>query len=468
MTRKRTRKKGATGRQHTVPRASERMARTRPAGATVATPEGRRAAPLAVFLPAVLIRLALAPLTAWPNDTYAWVRLGWDVLAGYGPYDRLGFSYPPGWAAALALWLQPLALVFPPDRWATLPASGLTDLPIPHPVFLLATKFPAILADLGVGWLLYRQARWAAALWLFNPLVVFVSAVHGQYDAFVALTVTLSLLAARRGAAFTSGLACGLGTALKFAPVYTGPVMLAASLRQGLRTGQLRQAARRGALWGLGASLGLAPALLLLTAAFRVVVSARLDVALAGSDGLNLGALRRTPWAADWRFWTEWYPTLSQALLLLIPLLFALLVLRRGEPALVPATIGTLTAAIAFQPVTQPQYIVWIVPIALLSGSRFYAATPTALAVPALLYYDRLVGHLPSFVSQPLSVYLHRGYPFDTTMTNYLAYLGRTGVFGGQSVSDSIGLLGGLVSPVWLGLLLVSFWRALRDGRYGR
>jgi len=427
--------------------------------------ENRRAGLLALVLSAAVIRLTLAPLTAWPNDVATWVRLGWDVLAGYGPYDRLNFSYPPGWAAILALWLQPLALVLPPQRWATIPEGGFTDQLVPHPLFLIVAKFPAILADLGVGWLLYRQVRWAAALWLFNPLVIFVSAVHGQYDSFVSLTIALSLLGALSGTVFTSGLACGIGTALKFAPVFTGPVILAASLRRGFETGRLRQAATKGAEWMLGAALGLAPAVPFLHSAFMVVVSARLAAAAAGSDGLNPGALRRTPWGADWGFWSTWYPVLSQALLVLIPLLFALIVLWRGERALLPATAGTVIAAIAFQPVTQPQYIVWLVPVALLSGSRLYAVVTTALAVPALLYYDGLVGNLVRFVSQPASVYLHWGSSLEATMESYLDYLGQRGAFGGQSVSDSIALLGMLVSPVWVGLLFISFWKALRDAR---
>ncbi|MCM8748187.1 hypothetical protein NET02_03430 [Thermomicrobiaceae bacterium CFH 74404] len=423
---------------------------------------------LALFLPAALVRLVLAPLTAWPNDTYPWVTVGWDLLAGYGPYDRLGFSYPPGWAAVLALVLRPLALVFPPDRWATLPSSGLTDLPVPHPITLLAVKLPSILADLAVGWLLYRKSARAAALWLFNPLVIFVSSVHGQYDAFVSLTVLLALIAVLGGAAFLSGLACGLGTALKLTPLYAGPILLAAVVHRGLRAGKLRRAMLEPVRWGLGGLIGLLPALALLSTGFRVVVNARLGVAARTSDGLNPGALRRTPWAADWRLWTDWYPTLSQVLLIALPLAFALIVLVRGEQALIPAVTGGLTAVVVFQPVTQPQYILWVIPSALLSGSRAYAVLASVLALPALLYYDGLVGNLVAYVSQPLSLYLHRGYPFDATMTGHLDYLAQTGAFGGQSVSDSIGQFGALISPIWLCLLLVSLWKALRDGHEER
>ncbi len=418
---------------------------------------------LTILLPAALIRLALAPFTSWPNDTYPWVLVGWNLVAGYGPYGQLGFSYPPGWAAVLALVLQPLALVLSPDRWAALPRSGLTDLPVVHPVVLFAAKLPSIVADLAVGWLLFRRSWWASVLWLFNPLVVFVSSVQGQYDSFVALTVLASLLATVGGAGFLGGLACGLGTALKFVPIYLGPVLIAVTMRESLRCSRWAQAVTRAARWTAGFLLGVLPTLPLLSSGFWIVVGARLSSAEAVVGGLNFAALRRTPWASDWLIWTTWYPTVARYLVILIPLAFAAMVLWRGRPALMAAVVGSLTAMVAFQLVTQPQYIVWLIPAALLSGSRTYALAATALAVPALTYYSGLVGHLPSYVSQPLSFYLNSGYSLDSTLTHYLNYLRQPGVFGGQSVSDSIGLIGSLVSSVWLFLLLISFWKALTD-----
>jgi Gpi18-like mannosyltransferase len=56
-------------------------------------------------------------------------------------------------------------------------------------------KLPSIIADLIIGWLLYTwprsihsvSAAQRAALYLFNPIVLLISAAHGQFDALVIL-----------------------------------------------------------------------------------------------------------------------------------------------------------------------------------------------------------------------------------------------------------------------------------------
>lgn len=418
---------------------------------------------LAALVVATLLRLALAPWTAWPNDTYAWVRVGWDTLAGLGPYDRLGFSYPPGWAAILALVTRPLAVALPPEQWATYPPTGLADLPVPHPLFLLAVKLPAISADLGVGWLLSRRSRALAAFWLFNPLVVFVSAVHGQYDSLVSLTTVLALAAASSGVSAFSGLAIGTGTVLKFVPIYAGPVVLAASVAAAVRDRDWWAAVRNAAQWGAGLVVGVLPGLTALGGGLGTVVRTRASQATTTVDGLNPGALRRTPWGADSRFWNDSYPALAQVLLITLPLMFALLVLWRGKRALAPGVAGSLAVAALFQPVTQPQYVVWCIPAALLARSRAAIACVLGLSVLALWYYDALAGDLVSFVTQPLSLYAGLGPSVETTMTRYLTYLGGTGAFGGQIVSDTIGQIGTLASGVWAALVLVMVGKAIRN-----
>lgn len=53
-----------------------------------------------------------------------------------------------------------------------------------YPAFL---KLPSILADVGIGYLLYKwtKKRWAAILWLINPAVWYNSTIWGQYDSVV-------------------------------------------------------------------------------------------------------------------------------------------------------------------------------------------------------------------------------------------------------------------------------------------
>ncbi len=61
-----------------------------------------------------------------------------------------------------------------------------------HPALV---KLPSILAEVGIGWLIYRiilwlglsekKARWGAALFLFNPAVFYNSSIWGQTDGLI-------------------------------------------------------------------------------------------------------------------------------------------------------------------------------------------------------------------------------------------------------------------------------------------
>ena len=62
---------------------------------------------------------------------------------------------------------------------------------------IILVKVPFVLADLGIGWLIYRvvsdlfknkeKAFWGSLLFLFNPIVIYNSAVWGQTDSLVNL-----------------------------------------------------------------------------------------------------------------------------------------------------------------------------------------------------------------------------------------------------------------------------------------
>jgi dolichyl-phosphate-mannose--protein O-mannosyl transferase len=94
-------------------------------------------------------------------------------------YDTIGFAdYPPGYFYVLAAvgWI-----------WQLVKGAHL-DSPY---VTLLLMKLPAILADLGVGALLYAIARrftsqgvalGIAAFYLLNPAIIYISALWGQVD----------------------------------------------------------------------------------------------------------------------------------------------------------------------------------------------------------------------------------------------------------------------------------------------
>src|SRR5262249_40449574 len=104
-------------------------------------------------------------------------------------YAKTGFAdYPPGYFYILGL----IGAIWAPFR-AHDPTYSLLGVLV---------KMPAILADLGVGAFLFTLGRrfaapgiafGAAALYVFNPAVIFISADWGQVDA---ISGGLALLAA--------------------------------------------------------------------------------------------------------------------------------------------------------------------------------------------------------------------------------------------------------------------------------
>ena len=152
-----------------------------------------------VLLAGLALRLVCAPLASFEFDLD--VLRGWAVRLTTVPlasfYDTQALTdHLPG-----DLWLLwALARVY---RLAT------ADLELRDPSFLLLLKLVPAFADVGIAALLYLLGRRvgeagtglrAAALYLFNPAVLFLTAVWGQWDplsAGLALAAVLLLLAGR-------------------------------------------------------------------------------------------------------------------------------------------------------------------------------------------------------------------------------------------------------------------------------
>ena len=79
--------------------------------------------------------------------------------------------------------------------------------------------------DLAVGVLLagllrdHRQQIWALALWCLNPIMIYTTAVHGQFDAVPIFFTVLALWSARRQQYRWAAAALGLGAAVKLYPL---------------------------------------------------------------------------------------------------------------------------------------------------------------------------------------------------------------------------------------------------------
>jgi len=155
----------------------------------------------ALLLGALVLRLVIAyvlfPHSGFRVDIGSFASWG-ATLARYGPggfYTNAGFAdYTPGYL--YVLWLYEGA-----SQWV---GQFTGDAPL----WLAGEhKLPAILFDLALGYLIYRAVRsWSgeragligAALYLFNPVTWYESALWGQVDAvgtFVLLGAVLLLVA---------------------------------------------------------------------------------------------------------------------------------------------------------------------------------------------------------------------------------------------------------------------------------
>lgn len=132
------------------------------------------------------------------------------VFPGQGLSSDLGFF--EGWATTLArvgpggFYTTTSSANYPPGYmyvlWLVGAIGSLAGSGAAHATLLLL-KIPAILADIGIGALLYIAGRrWfgiragllAAALYLFNPVTWYDSALWGQVDAVGALVMLAALV----------------------------------------------------------------------------------------------------------------------------------------------------------------------------------------------------------------------------------------------------------------------------------
>jgi hypothetical protein len=187
---------------------------------------------------AAFFRFWAAPLSAGPDVAQFWAfskvfhAHGLDFYRyaeGIGaifPFGGWVFVYPPVW-----LLLLGVALFFAPGSAATLTMVSRG--------WRLAMKTPVILADLAIGYLLYRAVpgsrRWKllfASLWLFHPTAWYQSAVFGQFDAVAAAFLLAAIVLLERNRDRLAFLLAGLAVMTKQHTLIPVAAMAAISARQ--------------------------------------------------------------------------------------------------------------------------------------------------------------------------------------------------------------------------------------------
>lgn len=203
-----------------------------------------RATLLPVLAAALLLRMLIAWVW-WPQSGFfldlelnaGWVEVltseGWGSF--YRPDAPYFIDYPPAYFVVLSAvgWLS--------DAWVA--ASGGA------PIVTGLLKLPPMLADVGTAAVLAaiaahvigaRAALPSAALFAFNPAVIFDSAVYGQNDSVGALVVALAILALIRDRMEVAAGLAVLATLVKFQFGILIPIVLVVGLRRHLAPGGSR------------------------------------------------------------------------------------------------------------------------------------------------------------------------------------------------------------------------------------
>ena len=108
----------------------------------------------------------------------------------------------------------------------------------------LLTKLPAMLADIVIGWIIYRltenrfSKNWViflVCLWVFNPMVLLDSACWGQVDALLALPCLLMVYFITRDKYIPASVMLGLAIILKPQGIFVVPILGYALVRKFFR-----------------------------------------------------------------------------------------------------------------------------------------------------------------------------------------------------------------------------------------
>lgn len=204
-----------------------------------------------IFLLALALYLLIAPLSYHPDNKLVlkWAALDngsvWNI---YGYQDRHAevtehFNYPPIHFVLAKMQYGVSRVVGGDELIAWLSSENSLDAFEPNLFrYLLAIKLVLIFSSLAVGYLLYRivleatrnqnKSALAAALWLFNPIVIYSTIMMGQNDVFAILFFLCGWYLFQTRKWFYAAVLFAVSFGVKFYPMLWTFVLLLASYQQ--------------------------------------------------------------------------------------------------------------------------------------------------------------------------------------------------------------------------------------------
>ncbi len=213
----------------------------------------------------ITIRVLLAPWTEHRFDSYV-SRLWCTLIYGHDLYPfepvippnyplELRYSYPPIWLLVtlvmFLIWSGITGFKFP-ESASTLWNHGVvvgnifesyrSFVPPSLPLLDLFFKLPNILADVGIGYLLFdlaRDTKYEKAvlfLWILNPYTIQISSIWGMFDPLCTFFAFYSVYLLSKKKFYLSALFLSLGVATKMYPMFfLIPILIYVYKKNGLR-----------------------------------------------------------------------------------------------------------------------------------------------------------------------------------------------------------------------------------------
>jgi len=301
-------------------------------------------------------------------DVLRYRRVAAHVLdVSWNPYQasRL-YPYPPVW-----VWVEASC------EWL----ARHYDLS-----FAVLVKLPVLAAEVAIVVLLARWglerggvARWAPWIYALHPVAVLVSGFHGQFDSLALLMVLIAVRAGDRGRHDTAACALAAGIALKSFPILVVPVLL------------LR-------ITGAAARIRFL-AVALLPVALLLVPYVAHDAAAVARELFGYGGVADFGWVGAWRGlrWVfEGSLPRGEARFhgLLIPVAkavflaaYAAVAHRMARRDLVAAVLAVFVAFEVFYGALSAQYLLWVIPLAVLRPDRWLAIYSVFAAAGLVGFY---------------------------------------------------------------------------------
>ena len=197
----------------------------------------------------LILRLIIAPLFTFNIDVGYWSDVIDVFQNGFGLYGTAGYYYTPVWGyylGSVASFMEIFGItnfgVYVPELTSYV-YSDFSVFPFVTSIeFNFLVKFPLILIDAAVGWLIYylvskhcgdrNKALLAFALWFFCPLVITESTFHGTFDNMSVMLLLAAIALMMDGRYTLAGAAFSAASLTKFFPLFMIFFLVAYVLRK--------------------------------------------------------------------------------------------------------------------------------------------------------------------------------------------------------------------------------------------